>query len=348
MGSEGSSGCFHINTVQKTFMGWLDGCNVVEATDDGTFNLSPIELPCNGPQALKFPAFDGRWYWLEYRAELGEFHTNLDEGILVRVAADTTGAPRPYFLDMGQGDFLFEGDSYTDPQGVVTFTALEFHGTHAVVQASFGDPSGQAPACLDGSDPGMDEGHVGQKDCAEEVYAGDTSPPEITVTFPEDGQWFEPGSDFKIIADATDDRAIVSVELFLDNEPLLRKIEPPWEWDVNNIPAGDYSIGAVARDSRHYTNSNAVEFHVGTPPPPGDESGESTGDPATTTDAPSTTDSAVSDSDSDGSDTDGAPETTTDDAGCGCTHAPGHGAPLLTLALFGLLRRRRWSEPPDA
>jgi MYXO-CTERM domain-containing protein len=338
MGSEGSSGCYHINSVQKTFMGWLDGCNVVEATSDATFNLMPLELPCDGMQALKLPTFDGRWYWLEYRTGRGEFHTNLDEGIIVRVAADSNGAPRPYFIDLGLGDFLFEGDSYTDPQGVVTFTAVSFNGTHAVVEATFATPSGDAPVCLDGSDPGMEDGHVGQKICADEVYEGDMTPPEITITYPEDGAWLDPGSDFDILADVTDDRAIVSVELYLDNEPLFRITEPPWEWEVTNIPEGDYSIGAIARDSRYYTESNIVTFHVGDPPPP-DDSGDSTGpDPTGTSDALTT---APDTTDSDGEDTDGPAETTTDDKGCGCTHTPARGTPLLALLLLGALRRRR-------
>ena len=32
-------GCFHMNGPQKTFMGWLQDCNVVRATADGLFNL---------------------------------------------------------------------------------------------------------------------------------------------------------------------------------------------------------------------------------------------------------------------------------------------------------------------
>jgi MYXO-CTERM domain-containing protein len=340
MGSEGSSGCYHMNAVQKTFMGWLDGCNVVTATDNATFNLLPLELPCDGPQAVKFPTFDGRYYWLEYRTGRGEFHETLDEGIIVRVAADTAGAPRPYFIDLGQGDFLFEGDSYTDPEGVVTFTAVSFNGTHAVVEATFADPSGDPPTCLDGSDPGMEDGNVGQRICAEEVYKGDSVPPEITVTFPEEGQWFEPGSDFDILADVTDDRVVVSVELYLDDAPLFRLTEPPWEWEVTNIPEGTYTIGAIARDSRHYTESNVITFNVGEEPS-NEESGESSAtDPGSTSEG--LTEGATTDTDGGESDTEsGDPGASSDDKGCGCSTGRTGAAPLFALVLLALRRRRR-------
>jgi hypothetical protein len=345
MGSEGSSGCFHMNAAQKTFMGWLDGCNVVAATSDATFNLLPFELPCDGPQAIKFPTFDGRWYWLEYRARLGEFDENLDEGIIVRVAADTAGAPRPYLIDLGQGDFLYEGASYTDPEGVVTFTALEFAGTHAVVQATFADPSGNPPTCLDGSDPGMEDGNVGQKICADEVYLGDMTPPEITITYPENDAWFEPGSDFDILADVTDDRVIVSVELYLDNEPLFRITEPPWEWEVTNIPEGDYTIGAIARDGRYYTESNVVTFHVGEMPNAesgeSGESGNGTTTEALTTGTP-TSDSGVQEE----TDTEDPQQDAPGEEGCACSGsrpARPTGLSLSLVLIFALLRARRRS-----
>ncbi len=340
--------CGHINGIQKRYMGWLSGCNIVTATSNGTFNLLPIELPCDGPQAVRFPAFDGRYYWLEYRTLIGEFDDNDVHAVVVRVAADTAGSPAPYWIDMGPQNFLSEGEGYTDPQGLVTFTVLEMNGTHAVIQAEFAEPSGDAPTCLGGGDPGMEGGHVGQRVCAEEPYPGDTEPPTITLTFPEDEAWFEPGSDFTITAEVSDDRVVADVELYLNGEKLFRITEPPWQWEVTNIPEGDYEFGAIARDSRHWTASNAVDVHVGKMPPPmGESSGgaESTGpEPSTTTDTPTSGLEGETGED-EASDTDDSEQTSTDPKGCACSQSGRQGAPALALLFLGLAwarRRREW------
>jgi MYXO-CTERM domain-containing protein len=338
-------GCGHINGIQKRYMGWIDDCNIVTATNNGTFNLMPIELPCDGTQALRFPTFDGRYYWLEYRTVAEVFGTF--EGVIVRVAADTNGPPNPFWIDLGAENYLREGDSFTDPEGVVTFTVLEFAGTHAVIEATFAEPSGDAPTCLGGGDPGMDGGHVGQRVCADAPYTGDMEPPTITLTFPEDEAWIEPGSDFTITADVADDRVVVDVELYLNGEKLFRITEPPWEWDVTNVPEGEYEFGAIARDSRYATPSNAVDVHVGVMPPM-DESGgsdESGVDPtATATDG--LTGGEVDESGGDEApDTDGdADEMASDEKGCACSQSGREGAPAFALLVLGLAWARRRRE----
>ena len=335
------SGCGHINAAQKEYMGWLDGCNIVTATSNGTFNLMPMELPCNGTQAVRFPSFDGRYYWLEYRTPIGHFEDF--EGVVVRVAEDTAAAPAPYYLDLGSPNYLVEGASFTDPEGVVTFTVLEMAGTHAVIEATFAEPSGDPPECRDGTAPVMEDGHVGSKECAAEPYDGDMTPPEITLTFPEDEAWFEPGSNFTILADVTDDRVIIDVELYLDGEKLFRITEPPWQWDVTNIPEGDYEFGAIARDSRYYTPSNAIHVHVGQMPEPEttDDGGSSTGpDPTGSTSGVTVT--PEEDSGDEDSDTDEEPEEVSmDDKGCGCRQSGGRGGFALLVLGLALARRRR-------
>ena len=48
-------GCRHMNAWQKTYNGWLQGCNMVRVKSSGTFTLLPLELACDGAQVLQIP-----------------------------------------------------------------------------------------------------------------------------------------------------------------------------------------------------------------------------------------------------------------------------------------------------
>ena len=49
----GRGGCRHMNSFQKSYVGWLGKCNLVEVVSSGTYTLLPIELPCDGVQSLQ-------------------------------------------------------------------------------------------------------------------------------------------------------------------------------------------------------------------------------------------------------------------------------------------------------
>jgi hypothetical protein len=341
------NGCGHMNVVQKTFMGWLDGCNVVTATASGTFNLMATERPCNGTQALRFPAYDGRYYYLEYRAGEGLFADG--SGVLVNLANEIGGfGPPNYVLDeLGpdENGYLEAGSTFTDPNPDVPveeramFEVLEENDTHAVIQLTLpGGGDGQPPTCREGGEPMVAEnGHTGSLECAAAPYPGDDSPPTVQLTYPVDGQVFEPGSSFTISAEAMDDRGVIEVELYLDGVRFDVRTEPPWEWAATNIGEGTYEFGVVARDARYWTPSDAVTIQVGVP---SEGSGSSTGDePASTGDVLGTT----GDESSTG-DTAGVVGGRLDD-GCSCREAGdrrgGAGFLLALLGLHGLRRRRR-------
>lgn len=340
------NGCGHMNVVQKTYMGWIDDCNVVTTTTDGTFNLMATELPCNGTQALRFPAYDGRMYYLEYRTGIGEFLAG--SGVLVNIANEVGGfGPPNYVLDElgnnGNG-YLHEGDSFTDPNPDVpveeraTFTVLQELDSHAVIQVTLpGGGDGLDPTCRGGGAP-VDEGSaIGSLECSAIPYPGDETAPVVTITNPVDGDQFEVGESFTIVADATDDRGIIEVELYFNGEPYDVKTEPPWEWEATNVPAGTYEFGVVARDARLWSPSNAVTIEVGAPPALDDTGSDSTGNDSTpvgSTGQPGTT----GDESTGG---DGGAVPTTDS--CNCNDAGGRGGAGFGLMLLGLgwLRRRR-------
>lgn len=347
-------GCGHMNVVQKTYMGWLEGCNVVTATSSGTFNLLPTELPCDGTQALRFPSYYVTAggvpydYYIEYRNGVGDFA--IGSGVLINIAPSTgTFGPPNYVLDE-QGElengYLHEGDSFTDPGSGTTFTILEEYESHVVIDVTIeGGGDGQPPTCLgeEGAppiEPVMEAGAIGSLSCAAEPYPADDTPPEVTITFPADDQVFEPGSDFTITADATDDRQIIEVALYsaetaseLGGAPVQILTEPPWEWDAVGIPAGNYVFAAVARDARHLAQSQIISIEVAQEPSE-DESGESGEQPA-----PGGTGGETDNDDETG---DGGLTGAND--GCQC-HAgdrrPGGAGFAVLLLGLGWLRRRR-------
>ncbi|MBC8070085.1 MAG: hypothetical protein IAG13_17250 [Deltaproteobacteria bacterium] len=336
-------GCGHINAVQKLFMGWLEGCNLVSTTADGTFNLLPLELPCDGTQALRFPAWDGRWWYLEYRKPIGEFDDSLAPGgVLVHIAGEIEAddGPAPYILDrVGTSGFLHAGESFTDPEGTVSFTVVEELATHAVISVTFPGGGNGSPVCMDGAVPESAAGAVGSLACAEAPYPADDSPPVVTLTYPADGAYFEPGDDFVITADVTDDRVVSDVVLYLDGSEVERLYAPPWEWSVTNIPQGSYEFGVAAHDGRNQGVSEAVDVQVGMTAVDTGEGGVDGSDDASPNDGGELGGDATS---ADG-DPNGPAANDGIDDGCGCTQRGGDatGVALAGLTLACARRRRR-------
>ena len=107
-------GCRHMNAWQKTYQGWLGGCNGVKVSSSGTFTLLPFEQECNGVQFLQVkspktrtfnrPAAGGGgattetfdYYYLELRTPL-DFDGTLAYGssaLSPRVLLHVATAPR--------------------------------------------------------------------------------------------------------------------------------------------------------------------------------------------------------------------------------------------------------------
>lgn len=168
-------GCRHMNGYQKAYQGWFGGCNVVDATQSGTYTLLPIELPCNGAQVLQVPMPRPRpfsrmgggaaastvnltHYYLEMRTGIG-FDRGLPPSVQIRVSGDirlrTQGGLNTWLLDMNPAtastfEGLGAGGSYTDPAGGIKFTVEAIDATRATVRIEL-ETEGPAPVCLDGT-----------------------------------------------------------------------------------------------------------------------------------------------------------------------------------------------------
>jgi hypothetical protein len=172
-------GCYHTNAYQKAAQGWFAGCNVVTVFTDGIFEIAPLELPTDKPQALRIPmdkslcpgGMFACYYYVEYRQPVGVFGSREwsgqpNGGVLIHVAAAADFSGRSatagsFLIDTTPGSaegladhrdaVLRPGFAFRDPKGVRI--KLESHTTEAAtisVSLPFAG-TGERPACIDGS-----------------------------------------------------------------------------------------------------------------------------------------------------------------------------------------------------
>ncbi len=193
----------------------------------------------------------------------------------------------------------------------------------------------------------------------------DTQAPTAAITYPMDGDVFDPGSSFDITVEVNDDVQVTNVTLYVNGAAEGNDGSAPFgPWPVSDIPENVYEFYIEATDvAGNSTMSSVVTINVsadGEPPPDpsgGDPSGgdPSGGDPSGGD--PSGGDPSGGDpsgGDPDNPDRGGGAlpdgygsgfDPTSNTTGCDCTTsgAPrgGLGFGLLLLGLLGLRTRRR-------
>lgn len=114
----------------------------------------------------------------------------------------------------------------------------------------------------------------------------DMALPVVAITFPTEGQVFNALPSFSLLATASDNQSVSSVEFFLDGQSI--KVDPsdPYSQPLEGVPAGNYTVWAVATDtSQNQSKSAEVHFTV-----MGNENPDpsTTGQPGTSADPPDT------------------------------------------------------------
>lgn len=113
--------------------------------------------------------------------------------------------------------------------------------------------------------------------------AADTSPPTVSITSPTNGQVFEPGASFTVLAEASDDAGVVEVRMYVNGDLVENETQPPYDVAVNGIPAGSYSFDAEAEDlSGNVTKAATVMIQVVEPVEPPPVTTDPTGEPVGT------------------------------------------------------------------
>jgi hypothetical protein len=164
--------CLHLNAYDKWYQGFFGGCNGVRVPSTGVFTLLPIEIPCDGVQALNIPMPKSRVfrntsgsrdttisrYYLELRTKRGLDNKSAIPGprVFVHVVGDV---PQPsqtatfdWVLDMEPSTEAFDGmtvgQTFTDPAGGVSFTVQAMDNDRATIAVNIANGSG-SPTCMD-------------------------------------------------------------------------------------------------------------------------------------------------------------------------------------------------------
>jgi MYXO-CTERM domain-containing protein len=202
--------CRHMNAYQKTYQGWLDKCNMVDIGSSGTFTVLPLELPCDGIQALsiKMPkarafAHSGgggaaatdmiNRYYVEMRAPIG-IDKGLTPAVQIRVGGDISERNRrglhTWFLDMDPAtttqDGLAVGATFSDPSGSPKITLVALDATKATVKVEFEGGGTGGATCIDGTP--FEGSGSGPESCA----AVPASPGGVPPTIPDGGSMPQP------------------------------------------------------------------------------------------------------------------------------------------------------------
>jgi MYXO-CTERM domain-containing protein len=130
-----SSNNVYLNAWERIQMNFLAGCNVLTVGTNGSYDLAPITVSCNGPQVLRVAADKAgdiqRYYYIEYRTPVGIEKTN---GVIVHYSADIKAGgwkrcdwggpdcPEDWLINPKGGPrteaLLAEGTEWTTPEGV--------------------------------------------------------------------------------------------------------------------------------------------------------------------------------------------------------------------------------------
>jgi MYXO-CTERM domain-containing protein len=194
-------GCRHMNAYQKTYQGWLDKCNMVDTGSNGTFTLLPLELPCDGIQALSIAMPKTRpfshsggggapmtdmldRYIVELRSPIG-IDKGLGPVVQIRVGGDISERNRrglhTWFLDMDPTtttlDGLAPGSTFADPTGSPRITVVAVDATKATVKVEFDGAGTTPPTCIDGT--AFTGSGPGPESCAAAPAVPSGAPPAI-------------------------------------------------------------------------------------------------------------------------------------------------------------------------
>ncbi len=251
------------------------------------------------------------------------------------------------FVALGFGWGLENLDVSGQIMGSYTLTALQFGNTCVPIDGAAGCSH---VGCTSGQQNST-------QDLLSRIGARvDDGPPVVTITSPANGTVVDP--DITVQAEVSDAFGGLQVTLeVVEPGQMLADSEPPYAWDLSNVPQGMWTLRVTAIDADGNSTSDEVGVCVGLdecvaePGTTGDEAGdssgsaddegESTGDGSTSTGSGEETGNTPIDPTGNPTGGFGPPSSA---SGCHCTADPRHpngwSGGLLLLAALGLRRRR--------
>lgn len=92
---------------------------------------------------------------------------------------------------------------------------------------------------------------------------GSNIPPTVSFTTPTDGQTFQEGANLSVEATASDsDGTITGVEFIFDGMSQGTDNTAPYQWTVNNLATGTYTLQVIATDDDNATAQESISITV--------------------------------------------------------------------------------------
>jgi hypothetical protein len=92
-------------------------------------------------------------------------------------------------------------------------------------------------------------------------------PPHVVITNPKHGTQYEAPASILVTATASDpDGSVARVDFYIDGVRRAQDYTAPYEYQWNNIPAGEYTIYATAIDNQGASNTYGASIYVKDPP----------------------------------------------------------------------------------
>lgn len=99
------------------------------------------------------------------------------------------------------------------------------------------------------------------------IVAAPNLPPSVAITNPAAGTVLAAPANVTIQASATDDGSVTNVQFLVGTTILTNKTTAPYFAVTNNLPAGNYTLSAIASDNLGEKATNTVAISVVTPVP---------------------------------------------------------------------------------
>lgn len=90
-------------------------------------------------------------------------------------------------------------------------------------------------------------------------------PPSVSITNPAAGTVLAAPANVTLQASATDDGSVTNVQFLVGSTVLTNQATPPFFAVTNNLPAGVYTLSAIASDNLGVKATNSVSLSVVTP-----------------------------------------------------------------------------------
>jgi plastocyanin/uncharacterized protein (DUF2141 family) len=93
------------------------------------------------------------------------------------------------------------------------------------------------------------------------------APPSVTITNPASGAVFTAPANVTVQASASDsDGTVTNVQFLIGSTVLTNKVTAPFSAVTNNLPAGNYTLSAIASDNLGAKTTNSMSIIVDAPP----------------------------------------------------------------------------------